>query len=137
MARYNLIQLGTIYLTSNGLSNGSPCKTQVNGLSPLKTDKTGQVFSSANGTPYAQLVDVDNKGTIIEIITEWMSKTVFDSIVTLINNTKNSAISITLVIAGDLGTFNLSVIPGIPDDIIVDEFRNGYIKGAKFRFVTT
>lgn len=136
MARYHTVQIGSVYLTSTGASGGVPCKNQVSGLPALKTTKTGQIISSADGTPYAQLLSVSHKGLPIEIVTEWMLKAVFDSIVALIESAKNASSSITLVITGDLGSFTVGVIPSVPDDIIFDIFRNGYIKNAGFRFIT-
>jgi hypothetical protein len=137
MSRYNEVQIGSTYLTSTGAGGGKPCKVQVKGLETLKTTKTGQIINSADGTPYAQLISVSHKGLPIEILTEWMTKTVFDAIVTLIENAKNGASTIALNISGDTGNFSLTVIPAVPDDIFFDSFRNNYIKGAGFRFMTT
>lgn len=137
MARFNQVKIGSVYLTSTGANGGTPCKVDVTGINALKTDKTGQVISSADGTPYAQLIDVNNKGIPLEVRTEWMLKAVFDSIVTIINNAKNAGTGITVEITGDTGNFTVSVIPYVPDDIVFELFRNGYIKGAGFRFITT
>lgn len=137
MARYNQVQIGSVYLTSTGANGGKPCKVDVKGLGKLKTTKTGQVINSADGTPYAQLLSVGHKGLPIEVITDWMTKTVFDSVVSLIETAKNAASSITLVITGETGTFSLTTIPDVPEDIDFGSFSTSYIKGAIFRFKTT
>lgn len=138
MARYNQVKIGSIYLTHNGLVGGKPCKITVPGLNRLMTSMTGQIISSADGTPYAQLIDVDNRGAKIEVISEWMDKTVFNSIVALHEASKNNGTTIALEIIGDTGTFNKNVIPTVPDDIIDPEgFSNNIIKKAGFRYTVT
>lgn len=137
MARYNHIQIGTIHLTNDGTAIGMECKTSVIGLNFLKTSKAGNIQYSADGTPYAQIIDVGNKGVALEIGADWMSKTVFDSIVALMNTALNTFATINIIITGDTGDFSVNCIPNIPDIVSWDSFISGTIKGVKFRFVTT
>jgi hypothetical protein len=137
MARYNAVQIGSVYLTSTGAAGGLPCKTTIKGLESMKTSKTGQALISADGTPYLQVIDVDNRGIPVEITTDWMSKTVFDSVVALIESAINSASSIALVINGDTGNFSFNAVPAVPEQIFFQDFRNNYIRGAGFKFIRT
>lgn len=134
--RYYSIQIGDVFLTSNAAEGGPACKTQVLGLSPLKTTKTGQVITAADGTPYAQLVNSQHKGLRIEIQVEWMSKSVFDQVVEIIENCKEEPESVTIHIIGDTGDFEFGAMPLVPDDIVFQEFRNNIVKGVTFRFIT-
>jgi hypothetical protein len=137
MARFNLIEIDGIYLTSNGLISGKPCKIQVKGLNRFATTKTGQIQNSANGTPYAQLIDFSHKGLELELLADFMAKSVFDSIVESFEDSKNDATTFPLIINGDTGNYSLTAMPKIPDDIDWAGFSGGIIKGATFRVITT
>lgn len=137
MARYNLIKIGTIYLTNDGTQTGKECKTSVTGLNLLKTTKIGNIQYAADGTPHANLIEVGQKGVPIEITVDWLAKTVFDNINTTINDALNNMTTINVIITGDTGTFNVNVIPGLAEPIDWAGFSSGIIKGAKYKFVTT
>jgi len=137
MARYNEVKIDTVYLTSTGLVGGKPCKVNVPGLEQLQTTKTGQVANSANGTPYLQLIDFEHRGIKIQVETEWMSKTVYDSIVAIHEASKNGGTTIPIEISGDTGDFTFDVVCAIPQDISFEGFSNEYIRRAVFRYVIT
>ena len=138
MARYNAIRIGSIYLTSNSLVGGKPCKIEVDGLPSFATDRTGQVQVSADGTPCVQWIDNDHRGLVVFIKTEFMAKSVFDSIISAHNSAKNTDTPISVDITGDTGNFTgLNCIPRVPDDIVFGKFSGGIIIGAGFRYITT
>jgi hypothetical protein len=134
MSRYNVVKIGTVFLTKDGTVTGKPCKCIVSGIELLKTTKTGQIVNSADGTPYAQLINFSHKGVVVEVKAEWMSKSVFDSIVALHETAKNNSSSIALAFTGDTGSLTGYGIPLIPRDIGFDGFTSGTIKGATFRY---
>ncbi len=113
MARYNKIRIGTTWLTSDGTEFGFSCKVQVTGLEKLVTDKTGKIIGSANGTPYAQLIDVSNKGNQVSVLTDFMEVDVFDAIVAQFNSAKNNGVTLGLEIQGDTGTFLHDTLPAL------------------------
>lgn len=136
MARFNLVKIGTEWLTSDGTEAGSPCKTNVIGLRNLVSDKTGSVKIASDGTPHVQLLDTDKKGNLIEIQTSFMEKAVFDDIIAIHNAAKNGSLLIALEILGDTGDFIMDSVPAVPNDIEFEGFSGGIIKSATFRYIT-
>lgn len=138
MARFNKVKIGSdTWLTSNGASDGAPCKVTVTGINFLKNTKTGSIKSSADGTPYVQLLDNGHKGVSIEIKVDFLIKSIFDTIVSKHNDSKNNQTVIALQILGDTGNFSFNAIPSVPNDIDFDGFTGGIIKSSVFRYVIT
>lgn len=141
MARYNKIKitsgLNTVWLTSNGLELGEECRTIVNGLEPFLFNKTGNIKISANGTPYAQMVNTDGRGNVIEIQCAFIEKTIYDQIVNIHNSAKNANNLIQLVITGETGDFTLETLPMLPKDISFESFSWGIIKNLVLRYIST
>ncbi len=136
MARYNRIQLGATYLTSNGLVGGIPCKVNVEGLGQLLFDKTGQIIQSANGTPYSQTIDVDKHGLVLTLTLDYVAQAVFNTLVAAINTAINAGNSIVLDILGDTGNYVLNVIPLIPDPVTHEGFSGAIIKQMVIKVMT-
>ncbi len=137
MPRYNKVRIGSVWLTSNGDEDGFPCKVTITGINFLKTDKTGSIKPSADGTPYLQLIDVNHKGTVIEIKPEFTTQLVFDNIVDEHNDAKNNQTTIEIEVQGLTGNFTFLTLPNVPTDIEFEGFIGETIKGLIFRYVIT
>lgn len=136
MARYNLVNLETIYFTKTGLVGGVRCRTNVIGLDALKLTKTGRNEFDAEGNAYVFLVD--KKSQLIRIEIEYITKAVFDALVALIQAALNAETTLSLGIAGDLGTFALETVPKFPKPITASgKFSNERIDGVAIELYTT
>lgn len=135
MARFNLIQIGSIYITSNGLVGGSRCKTEVDGLNPLRLSRRSSIIKAIDGTPYRQLSE-SVKGIDFDITIDWMAKTVYDNIIGLFDDSNEDGTFIAVSVDGDTGTYSVNAIPQA-DPVSSDGFSGGIIKKVKFKMVTT
>jgi hypothetical protein len=137
--RYPLIQLNSIYLTTNGMAGGKPCKTRVDGLKRLFKDVSIQVIKSLNGTPYYQLSDVQ-AGLPIDITIDSLEQDVFDDIKGAIDDFLNDpSTPITLSVTGaPYGDFtSLDIGPAEEPYDIDSEFINTRVKNFVLHLITT
>lgn len=137
MARFNEIQIGSLYLTDTGLVGGVKCKSEVDGLDALLLNYTGAVIIAADGTPHAQIADnTEGKGAPIAIRPFVLTTSVFTSLKTIFNTALAGGTSINVIITGDTGTFNLQCLPGLPKPIAGSgKFINGRIFEETINFV--
>jgi hypothetical protein len=143
--KYNLIQIGSIYLTDTGLSSGTPCKTEVPTLEGLLLTKTGSVQLAIDRTPYLQIVDNSKKGELVPIICDSLMQSVYNSLIAAHQAALDNKVPIAIIITGDTGTFNLTVYPSLgsrdgrfPQSIQPSgEFQNGRIKRVTLNYITT
>ena len=109
--KYALVQIGSVYLTSTGMSGGKPCKTEITGLEKLATGKTIQITNAMSGKPYMQVMD-QILGVLIGIKLFDVSETVYDSIIAVITAAINGSTTISLSITNSpFGDFTLTVVP--------------------------
>lgn len=138
MARFYRLQIGSVYLTSDGTSAGLPCKLKIGGVEALRVNYAGQTAPSADGTPQTVAFLVGTKSRPLSVTVETLPKTVFDSLVTVINNALQNNSTITLVGTGDYGDFNIACVPTLPTPISSSgEFINGRLKQVVLNFTTT
>jgi len=136
MARYNTVNIGSYYFTKDGTLSGRPCRLNVIGLDALQLTKTGKNEFDAEGNAYVFLVD--KKSQLIRIEIEYITKTVFDNLVSEIQDALDAETTIALGVDGDLGTFSLSVVPKFPKPITASgKFDNERIDGVALEFYTT
>lgn len=137
MARYAQVTIGDVVLTQTGMDGGRPCKIEIPDLAIFDTTKTGQVLNSADGTPYAQLLNIGHKGKIFEVKTDWMTVAIYNAIKLIHETAKNTPNGITVEVVNDIGTYTLGTVPLVPNDIGYEKVSNGYVKGAVFRYSVT
>lgn len=135
MARYNTISLDTIYFTSNGLMAGLPCKTKVTGIDKAVVTAKRNLIQASDGEVYIQISPAHNKGLVITINFEFVAKTVFNSVNTLLN-TKATTGYMALVLVGDTGTFSFHATPGQQPVAFNGEFSNGILRDVTYSFLT-
>lgn len=135
--RFNSVQINSIYVTKDGLSGGEKCKLTVSGLDLLKKSKSASVKKALDGTPHRRTVDFGGRGFDISILVETVLEDVFDAVNGEINDAIDNEDNLSLVIAGDTGTFNLTVIPAEEPIRFPGTFINGRIKQVTYSFVTT
>lgn len=134
MARFNLIQIGSIYITGTGLVDGFRCKTEVQGLDPLRLSRRSSIIKAIDGTPFRQLSE-SVKGIDFEISIDWVAKTVYDNILSLFDDSNEDGTVIAVSVDGDTGTYSVNAIPQ-SDPVSSDSFSGGIIKKVKFKMVT-
>lgn len=138
MARYNLVKIGSIYLTDNGLVTGKPCKLEVPGLSRLKLTITGTTRYAADGTPYQYSMPNAGKGVQIQIRPFVIMKSVFDDVIEAMSDALEANSTINITVEGDTGDFDLDCIPLLPNGVeFPGAFTNERITGVSFNFVVS
>lgn len=114
MGDYNLVQLGTIYFTDNGLVGGLPCRIDTQGVDDLALLFTGSVVKSGNGTPYVFILE-NTSGVDLQLKPFVISVDVFNDIKDLIDTVTDDADTLDLIITGDVvGTLTMTCIPTFP-----------------------
>jgi hypothetical protein len=137
VARFNTVQIETLYLTETGLSGGIPCKVEVSGLEALMLAYSGSVAIAADGTPYSFVQsNAEAQGSPIAILIEHLTTGVLSSLKTLFNAAIGGGTTLTVVINGDLGNFSLECQPLFPKPIDPSgKFRNGRIFGLTLNLI--
>lgn len=137
MARFYTLQLDTLYLTDDGTATGRPCKLRISGLAGLRVAYGGVSAPSADGTPYTVAFS-RVKGQRLAVTIDYLPATVFDSIVTAINQALENNSTITAIGNGDEGDFNLEVTPALPEPIALSgEFSNGILRNVTLNFIVS
>jgi hypothetical protein len=140
MARYNLIQIGSEFLTLDGLITGRRCKTEVPNLAGLLSPYAGNTIKAASGKPYTFLEDYDFAGLDQKIIVSQMASARFAAVNAEINAALASETTISVIIDGDLGVFDLNCVPlfsaddGVRPIQPAGRFRNGFIFEVTYNF---
>lgn len=129
MARFNTVQIETLYLTETGLAGGIPCKLEVSGLEALLLAYQGSTAIAADGTPYAFVQsNAEAQGSPISVRIETITAAVLSSLKTLFNAALAGSTTLTVTVNGDLGNFSVGCQPLFPTPISPSgKFRNGRI----------
>lgn len=134
--RHNLIRINSVWLTSTGLSGGTPCKTSVEGLDALKSNYTGVTVIALDGTPINQVHRNNKKGLPLSITIETVLQAEFNTLSSLLETALFGSSNVTVYISGTLGTFNFSCLPAFPKPLeFPGEFQNTRISNIKLNFV--
>lgn len=131
MGDYNLVQLGTIYFTEDGLVTGLPCRVDTQGVDLATLAFTGSVVKSANGTPYAFILE-NTAGFDLQLKPFVISVGVFNDIKDLIETITDDNDTLDLVITGDVcGTLTMTCIPTFPNPLPFPGMQeNGTLQNA-------
>ena len=139
MSRYALVQIGTVHLTSDGTSDGRPCKVAVPNESAFATTFGAGAQSAADGTVYVQTIDRGVQGIEFFVVAEHLSETVLASITTQLNTGLSSGDGVR-VQCESLTDFDVMAMP-LPDEtgqLFTFESRSGgFAKNVRFRFIST
>lgn len=137
MAKFYTIQLDDVYLTDTGATGGNPCKLALTGADALLSPFSGSTTISADGSPINQIFETGGKGKTLEIRPLILMQSVWTDIVSLINTALADSATINIKGTGDIGVFDVNALPLLPRPFEAQEFKNGRIKNAVFRFITT
>ena len=137
MASYNRIQLNSIYITKDSSMMALPCRLSVSGLDKLKSPNKGRIVKGLDNTPTRLQANFASKGIEIGVTVEILLKAVFDAINDEINSALAAFDTLNLVVTGDTGNFNLTVLPSDEPIGFAGEFINERIKSVTYSFVTT
>lgn len=138
MARYSTIKIGSYWLTDDGTSTGSPCRTAVTGLGGLWMDHAGVQFLSIDGTPYTQIRQTNGRGADVSIEIEQMPKAMFEDIMGAIQSAVAYSSTMLVEITGDTGNFYLVCVPKFPDPVLVSgQFVNERVRGVTLNFTVS
>lgn len=133
MARYNLIKIGTKYLTSTGLVGGIAHATEIDNIHLLLLTNVGPVVKAITGVPYKFGREQVGEGVdiVIRLLTPW-DTTRRDEIANELDVAANTTVNVTIV--GPSGNLDLDVIPGEPAIIHDGRTRTGRVYGASINF---
>jgi hypothetical protein len=136
MARVYRLKIGDVYLTKTGLVDGIPCELSISGASDLLNTFSGSVTPAIDGTPIVQVFETGTKGKVLEIKVTRLYTAVWQSLVELIQTSLSEGETINLIGTGDIGNFDVDCFPFLPKPFEANEFSNGRIENAVFRFIT-
>lgn len=114
---YNLVQIGTVYLTDDGLVSGNPCRTLIDNLDLLQSAYIGQTFKAADGSPYNTVYENTGAGVDLVIKPFAAQKSVLDAIVAVNDAAILANSAVVVVITGLAGNFTLHCIPTFPRSV--------------------
>jgi hypothetical protein len=134
--KYNAVRINELYLTKDSSQMEDPCRLSIAGLDKLKTSTKGRIVYGLDNTPTRVSADFSGKGINIGVTVETLYKAVFDALNAEVDTACSNFSTLDLVITGDTGTFNLTVIPGEEPIQFNGEFKNGRIKKVTYNFVT-
>lgn len=136
MARFNTIKINNVWLTSDGLSTGDPCQTTVDGLNRQLLTFKGTMQKALDGTPYVQIMRIYGRGETLSVTVETLAKSVYDSILVILENAALNGTTVSVRISGDTGTFSFNCLPGFPQPVeMPGTFIEQRIKQVKFNFI--
>lgn len=138
MSRYARVQLGTTYLTSDGTSDGRPCKVSVPNEAAFASSFGATPQTAADGTIYVQTVNRGVQGIEFFIVAEHLAEAVLAQIITQLNTGLSSGAGVR-VIVDSLTDFDVMAMP-LPDEagqLFTFESRSGgYARGVRVRFIS-
>lgn len=135
MARYSTVKIGSYWLTDDGTSSGSPCRTGISGLGGLWLDHSGTQFKSLDGSVYTQVRQTNGRGAEVSIEIEQMPQAMFENVLGAIQSSVAFSTALTVEITGDGGNFYLSCVPLFPEPVTYSgQFVDGRIRGVTLNF---
>jgi hypothetical protein len=136
MARFNAIQIGSVYLTEDGTSGSTGVKSEVPGLEGLYSGYTGATVDSIGGPSWNFSRENLGKGVRIEIRPESIPKTVLDLVKAALDAVTPTNGTVRCVFTGDTGTYDVDCKPVLPIAAgFGGRFINGRIKDAHINLV--
>ncbi len=137
--RYNLVKIGDIWLTNDGLETGKPCKVEITGIDQLRGAYTGVTVRSAANTPYTFIMNNTLKGVQLVISPLVIMDTVLDDLEDAFDAAALAGDTLEMSIEGDTGTYTLEVTGFYSDGVkpvqFTGEFNNGRIFGSKINVI--
>lgn len=136
---YSLVQFGTIYFTDTGLVDGKPCRVLIAGLSKVRFSKRGQNVFSADNTPYLFLTPNFNQGIPLTFSIRTITKTVLDSLYTLMNALNENDDVVRVIITGPEGNFDLKCqlnFNAVPISYKPDIKGSSYVNDVRINVIT-
>jgi hypothetical protein len=110
MIQHNLVKIGDLYLTRDGLVGGQRAATRVTGLDRLYCGALGASRRNADGSKVLQLIE-DPPGVEITIEFEWIETATMDAVKTLLTQFIADGLPVSLDVTGETGDYTgLSVI---------------------------
>lgn len=128
MSEYNVVKVGSTYLTMDGTALGLPCKTRITNLHLLQLTNIGPIRKAITGHPVKFGLENLKKGIDIRIHSFQFMSDVLDDLVTELDVTPNTTINVT--IDGPSGSFDFQVLPGEPAIEYGDETASGRVLEA-------
>lgn len=134
--RFYQIQVGSIYLTSNGDSDGRKAQLEVTNIEDLLTDITGTVRPNADGSPDFQTYSWIAGKQFDVRVTTWLYQAQWNDLRDLQLARLANKTPFTVIGTGELGNFSVSALPFIDKPFSAEGFRNGKIMKPVFRYIT-
>ena len=130
--------LTTVWLTSDGLEGGRPCRTQIPGIAGLYEDVSGNTTVAAGGVPFTEKPLTNGGGRDFDIIIPNCPTARYNDLDALKSALVDAAGLATLTFDGEPGTIEVVAIPRF--DPIPLDFDSGFntdnMRGVIFRFKT-
>lgn len=136
--QYDLISIGTVFLTSDGTDTGRKCRTVVTGIEALLAGFRGATQTAIDGTPYLQVTANNYKGIRFSINVNVTPDTELQALMTQINTALSGGNAIQVTIDGSRGTYDLQCLPDLTPGAVTggeETDIGGRIKNLIFNFI--
>jgi len=136
MARFNEVQIGSVFLTETGDDGDTGVKSDVTGLEGLYSGYTGSTVDSIGGPSWNFSRENLGEGVRIEIRPESIPKTVLDLVKAALDAVTPTNATVQCVFTGDTGTYDVNCKPVLPIAAgFGGKFINGRIKDSHINLV--
>jgi hypothetical protein len=130
--------LTTVWLTSDGLEDGRPCRTQIAGVAALYEPVSGNTTVAAGGVPFTEKPLTNGGGKPFDILIPNCPTARYEALESLKNSLVAAGGLATIHLEGEPGTVDVDAIPRF-DPIPLDfesQFNTDNMRGVLFRFTT-
>lgn len=137
MARFYTVKIGpTLYLTSDGTSTGLPVKLTVTGWDKILNPVAGNSVRANTGKAIRQSIVRPVGEPVIISVESWITKTLWDSLVALIDDANENDTTLTIIATGQTGSFTKTCKPSLGVPYTAQRFRGTRIFQPVFTFET-
>lgn len=136
--RYARVQIGALYLTSDGTQFGAPCRCRVENEAAFASSLSASTVLAVDATPHTQVFDRGVRGIELTVVIEYCPETLLASLVSLLNNALQN-LSTVRVTVQSLSDFDVqAVVQSQPDGSLYawESRSGGIVKGVSIKFIS-
>lgn len=138
MARYYKIQIGSLWLTSDGTETGTPCKITFPDAALLVNANIGTTRIASDGSPFSEFPLTAGKGRVFSLDILALETSIFDQLKTLLDGlavTNPTALAFNATgVPGNISTHVLGNFA--PQIYSFEDFRDTYVRNITLNLVT-
>lgn len=136
--RYARVQIGGLYLTSDGTGAGTPCRARVEGESAFASPFAVTTTTALDFTPHTQIVNRGARGVPFVVVLDYCAETVLSSLLATLNAALSSRSAVRVRVTS-LTNFDVEAVPQPQPDGALFSFESrsgGIAKGVRIGFTS-